>query len=155
MDLEKIKAIIRRKPLFFLFVSLGYLVLAAFLKWNIHPSWNTLWFLAGGVIGVYFLDIAEVFFALNPSPFRSVIFLAGFVFVALFIVTSSDSTLAAGLVLSLYLSLILWQVGEWQAMQNLNSWYRMIAVPVRTQIQWWILLSFIGLFFVETFIFVR
>lgn len=155
MDIEKVKEIIRRKPMFFLFVSLGYLVLVAFLKWNIHLTLDTLAFLIGGVIGVYFLDIAEVFFQLSPSPFRSIVFVGAFVFVSLFIVTSSGSPLASGLVLSLYATLVFWQVGQWQIQKNLNDWYRMIAGPVTIKAQQWILVGLVLLFFVETFLFVR
>lgn len=155
MDLEKVKAIIRRKPLFFLLVSFGFLVLIAFLKWNIHPQWGTLSFLAGGLLGVYFLDIAEVFFELNPSPFRSIVFVAAFVLVSLFVVTSGNSPLASGLVLSLYLTLLFWQVGQWQIQHNLTDWYRMVAGPVDVRAQQWILVAFVVLFFVETFLFVR
>jgi len=155
MEIEKVKEIVRRKPLFFLFISLGYLVLVALLKWNIHPTWNTLLFLAGGVLGVYFLDIAEVFFELTPSPFRSIVFVGAFMVVSLFIVTSSGSPLASGLVLSLYLTLLFWQVGQWQIQKNLNDWYRMVAGPVHAGAQRWILVGFVVLLFVETFLFVR
>ncbi len=155
MDVEKIKAIIRRKPAFFLFVSLIYLVIAAFFKWNIHPQWATAWFMLGGVLGVYFLDIAEVFFALTPSPFRSIVFLGAFVPVSMFVVTSSGSPLATGLVLSLYLTLVLWQVGQWQIQKNLDDWYRMVAGPVSPKTQLWVLIGFMFVFLVETFLFVR
>jgi hypothetical protein len=155
MNLEKIQEIIRRKPLFFLLVSLGYLILVSFLKWTIHPTLGTLSFVIGGLIGVYFLDIAEVFFNLNPSPFRSVVFMGAFIGVSLFVVTSSGSPLASGLVLSLYLSLILWQVGEWQIHGSLTTWYRMVAGPVLVQTQKYILYGCIILFFIETFLFAR
>lgn len=155
MDVEKMKEIIRRKPRFFLFVSLGYLILVGFLKWNTHPTWDTLLFLVGGLLGVYFLDIAEVFFELNPSPFRSIVFVGAFVLVSLFIVTSSGQALASGLVLSLYLTLIFWQTGQWQIQRNLNDWYRMVTGVVDTRVQRWILVGCVFLFFVETFLFAR
>ena len=155
MNIEKIQEIIRRKPLFFLLVSLGYLVLTGFLKWSIHPTIATGIFIAGGLVGVYFLDIAEVFFRLTPSPFRSVVFAACFVGVSLFVVTSSGSMLASGLVLSLYLSLVLWQLGEWQIQGNLASWYRLVAGAVSIQVQQLILVVFIMGFFIETFLFIR
>jgi hypothetical protein len=153
--MKKIKDIILRKPLLFLLLSLGYLAIVGFFKWNTHPEAGTALFAAGGITGVYFLDIAEVFFNLAPSPFRSVVFAALFALVGLFIVTSSGSMFAGGLVLSLYLTLILWQIGEWEIQKNLTSWYRMISGPVNTQIQIWILLGFIGLFIVETLLFIH
>ena len=63
--------------------------------------------------------------------------------------------LASGLVLSLYLSMILWQVGEWELQKNLNGWYRMVAGVVDTKTQLWILLGFVALFIVETLLFIR
>lgn len=155
MNIEKVKEIVRRKPLFFLLVSLGYLILVALLKWNIQAPMDTLLFLVGGLLGVYFLDIAEVFIELTPSPFRSIVFVGAFVVVSLFIVTSSDQALASGLVLSLYLTLIFWQTGQWQIQKNLHDWYRMIAGPIDVKVQRWMLIAFVVLFFVETFLFVR
>lgn len=151
--MEKILEIVRRKPLIFLFVSLGYLIIVGLLKWHIRPPIGALWFLIGGAVGVYILDAAEVFFALNPSPFRSIIFLAAFVIVSLFIATSSGSLLAQGLVFSLYLTLILWQVGQWQYSGNLNDWYRMMSVPVTQKVQQYVLIAFTLIFFVETYLF--
>lgn len=151
--MDKVRSIIRRKPLLFLLISVGYLFVAAFLKWNIRPTYGTATFLIGGLLGIYFLDIAEVFFALQPSPFRTIVFVGGFIIVSLFIVTSSGSMLASGLVLSLFLALLLWQVGEWEIQKNLNDWYRMIAGPVNPQIQLWILAGCIVIFMVETIIF--
>lgn len=155
MDLEKVKAVIRRKPSFFLFVSLAYLLVVSILKWNINLNWDIPLFLIGGVLGVYFLDIAEVFFELSPSPFRSIVFVAAFVIVSFFIVTSSDVALAVGLVLSLYLSLVFWQVGQWRIQGNLNDWYRMIAVSVDVSRQRIILGVFVLVFLIETFLFIR
>jgi hypothetical protein len=155
MDIEKIKRIIRRKPLFFLVGSLVYLVLVGVLKWNVTPTVDTLLFLIGGMLGVYFLDIAEVFFELSPSPFRSMVFVSAFLIVSLFVVTSSGSAIASGLVLSLYLSLVLWQVGQWHIQGNLTDWYRMIAVPVDVSRQRLVLIIFVLMFLVETFLFIR
>ena len=154
MDLAKIKEIVRRKPLFFLLVSIVYLVLVGLLRWGIRPTLGEGAFFVGGIIGVYFLDVAEVFFNLNPSPFRSIVFATSFVAMSFFVVTSSGSTLAGGLVLSLYLVMILWQIGEWQIQGNVNSWYRMVAGPVSVPVQRWILIGFIILFFIVTGLFI-
>jgi hypothetical protein len=154
MDLEKIKTIIRRKPLFFLLTSLGYLLLTAVLKWTVHPAIGTLMYVLGGLVGIYFLDIAEVFFNLNPSPFRSMLFVGGFVLVSLFVVTSSTTMEARGLVLSLYLTLVLWQTGQWQLSGNLDSWYALFAGRVTPLAQRWLLIALIGIFVFETISFV-
>lgn len=153
--MNKVFEIIRRKPPLFLLLSLGYLAIVGFLKWNIHPVAATALFVGGGVVGVYFLDIAEVFFHLMPSPFRSIVFATLFALVGLFIVTSSGSVTASGLVLSLYLILILWQIGELEIKKNLNDWYRMVAGPVSTRIQVWILVGFIAVFLIETLLFIH
>ena len=107
------------------------------------------------MVGVYFLDIAEVFFRLNPSPFRSVVFAAAFALVSLFIVTSSGSVLASGLVLSVYLTLILWQIGEWGIQGSVGSWYKMVEGPVAIQTQKLLLVGFIVVFLLNTFLFIR
>lgn len=155
MDIEKIKEIIRRKPMLFLVISLVYLLLTGFLKWTIHPTIATAIYVAGGLVGVYFLDIAEVFFHLNPSPFRSVVFAAAFALVSVFIVTSSGSVFASGLVLSIYLTLVLWQTGEWGIQGSLGSWYKMIEGPVALQTQQVLLVGFIVVFLINTFLFIR
>ena len=151
--MDKVLAIVKRKPPLFLFVSLGYLILVGLIKWQIHPPIGALWFLLGGAIGVYLLDGAEVFFALAPSPFRSIVFAFAFALVSLFVLTSSGSLLAQGLVFSLYLTLILWQAGQWQLTGNLNEWYRMVASTVSTTGQRWGLILFASVFFIETLLF--
>lgn len=153
--MDKVKELIRNKPRIFVYISLVYLLLVILLKWVTHPSLDALWFFLGGAVGVYFLDAAEIFFALNPSPFRSVVFGALFAGVAFFVVTSSTGTIGSGLVLSLYLQMLLWQMGEWRINGNLNSWYRMVAGPVTETTQRSILVISAVIFIVETYIFIR
>lgn len=112
--MEKVKELIKRKPPIFLVISLAYLIGVGLLKWQIQPPVWALAYLGGGLLGVYFLDIAEVFFNLTPSPFRTVVFQALFVLVSFFVVTSSGSFLATGLVLSIYLTMLLRLVFEWK-----------------------------------------
>lgn len=151
--MDKVQAIIKRKAPLFLVVSIVYLLVLGFFKWQIHPDLGSIYYLAGGLIGVYFLDIAEEFFQLNPSPFRSIVFAVLFVVVSLFVVTSSGSMLASGLVLSLYLSMVLWQLGEWQIKGNLSSWYGMIAAPVGVGTQRLLTGIFVLFFLTETLLF--
>ena len=153
--MDKIGEIIRKKPLLFLMISLVYLVTLGFLKWGIPPSTDAIYFAVGGVLGIFFLDIAEVFFNLTPSPFRTIVFVAGFSLVSFFVISSSDSLLGKGLVLSLCLTLLLWQLGEWQVRGNLESWYRMVAGSVSVATQQWITFGFLVLFLVETYLFVQ
>lgn len=153
--MENINAIIRQKPRIFIYVTLVYFLSVGIIKWVTQPSLEAVWFFLGGAIGLFFLDAAEVFFALQPSPFRSVVFGALFAVVAFFVVTSSTGTIGSGLVLSIFLQMLLWQIGEWRMKGNTDSWYRMVAgiVPVATQRS--ILIISAVLFFVETFIFIR
>lgn len=153
--MEKVLEIIKKKPLIFLIVSVAYALGVGILKWRITWPPQAFLYFSGAILGVYFLDGAEVFFNLKPSPFRSIVFAVGFIMVSFFIVTSSGSFVASGLVLSLYLSLILWQVGELQIAGNLNNWYRMVAGPVSVNVQRWILFVFIAFFVLETFLFTR
>ena len=150
-----VKQIIARKPLIFLVISLAYLGLLGFAKWFIHPPLEALWFVLGGIIGVYVLDAAEVITNITPSPFRSIVFAGAFVIVSFFIVTSANSMLADGLVLSLYFSMVLWQIGEWKITGSLASRYRMISGPVSLSLQRWGMILFSVLFFVETLLFLR
>lgn len=144
-----------RKPLLFILIPLAYIILVGLLKWRFRPPIESLMFLAGGTIGIYFLDAAEAFFKLTPSPFRSVVFLGLFAAVSFFVVTSVASFIAGGLVLSLYLIMLMRQIGEWRVNGNLNSWYQMVATTVAVQTQRYILWGFIVLFLIETFLFVR
>lgn len=153
--MKTVLAIIKRKPLAFLFLSLGYVAAVVLMKWQVTPPLAAIWFVVGAIMGTYFMDIGEVFFNLSPSPFRTIVFACAYIIVSLFVVTSSGSMLASGLVLSLFLTLVLWQVGEWQIHRNLNSWYRMVATPVSVATQQWLLVAFIAVFLVETWLFIR
>jgi len=153
--MDKVIEIIRKKPLLFLIMSVVYALGVGVIKWGIAWPPQAFLYFGGAILGVYFLDAAEVFFHLTPSPFRSIVFAVAFTVVSFFIVTSSGSFVGSGLVLSLYLSLILWQAGELQITGNLNSWYRMVAGPVSLITQRWILFVFIAFFVIETYLFIR
>lgn len=153
--MDKVKELIRQKPKVFLFVTGAYLLSVVLWKWLLHPSFDAVWFVVGGGIGIYFLDAAEQFFALNPSPFRSVVFQALFAVVAFFVVTSSTGTIGSGLVLSLFLQMILGQIGEWRVAGNLDRWYRMVAGSVDSRTERVILVVSVIVFLVETYIFIR
>ena len=153
--MEKVMEIIKKKPIMFLAVSVAYALGVGVLKWGVTWPPQAFLYVVGALLGVYFLDWAEVFFNLKPSPFRSVVFVAAFTLVSFFMITSSGSLVGSGLVLSLYLSLILWQIGEMQIVGNLNNWYRMVAGPVSLNVQRWILFVFVAFFVLETFLFIR
>ena len=153
--MDKVKEIIVKKPAIFLILSAVYLLSVIILKWRLHPDGDTIWFVIGGSLGVYFLDTAEVFFSLHPSPFRSILFLALFTIVSFFVVTSSGSALAIGLVLSLYVQMILWQLGEWRVVGNLNTLFATVSAPVPRVTQRAVSLLFIVLFIFETYFYLH
>lgn len=105
--MNKIIEIIKNKPAWHAWGALIYIVLVGLVKWGLQPPVGAVLFLAGGALGIYFLDLAEAFFKLTPSPFRTVQFFLVYAVASFFIVTSSGSLLAIGLVLSMYLSLLL------------------------------------------------
>lgn len=153
--MDKIVALIRQKPRVFVYASCAYLLFVMMIKWLFHPSLDALWFFLGGILGMYFLDAAELFFALHPSPFRSIVFGTLFAVVTFFVVTSSTSVIGMGLVLSLYLQLLLWQVGEWNMVGNLNSWYTMVAGPVSLSAQRSVFAVSVVIFLVVTYLGIR
>jgi len=153
--MNNLLVIITKKPPLFFILSIVYLAIVVFLKWGIQPTYGTLLFLIGGFIGIYALDVAEGFFGITPSPFKSIIFLAGLIITVLYIVTSSGSTLASGLALSIYATMLFGSIGQWQINNNLDSWYRMIAGKVNANVQLWILVASIAIFFIETGLFIR
>lgn len=153
--MEILRQIIRRKSAIFLAYSIAYLVVVALARWIFAPSWDIAWFMGGGLLGVYFLDAAELFFALSPSPFRSIVFLTLFVIVGFFVVSSGGSVFASALVLSLYAQLLFWQAGQWRLTGTLSSWYSMVAGPVPLLVQRNILIGLVVLFMFLTYIFIR
>ena len=153
--MKKILDIFQRKPPVLVLVGLIYLLAAGFLKWRLHPPVDALYFVGGGFLGIYFLDAAEIFFHLTPSPFRSIVFVGLYTIVSLFVVTSSSSFIARGLVLMVHLMLFLLQLFEWQKAGNLSSWYQMVVGTVSTRTQELLLAAFGLVFFAETYLFVR
>ena len=148
--MDILRSILRRKPFFFIISASVYIVGTALLKWVRVPSWDILWYGIGGFLGLFFLDAAEQFFQLTPSPFRSMLFAGLFAIVSLFVVTSSGSAIALGLVLSLDLELVLRQLGEWKMTGSVSSWYRNFPEAVPVGVQRVVTLLFIGLFLLET-----
>ena len=153
--MDTLKEILQRKPSTFLIASIIYLLIVVLIKWWIHPTISTLIFLAGGILGLYFLDIAEVVFSVQPSPFRTIVFVVLFAIVSFFVITSSGNMLAIGLVLSVFLTILLWQIGEWSLLRSLNTWYRLLADPIQPSMQRIVLYISGIVFLIETVIFIR
>jgi hypothetical protein len=151
----KTRMIVENKPIFFQAVTLGYLLIMTLLKWQIRLTLTTAYFVVGGIIGLYLIDIAEAFVELRPSPFRTWLFCYGFIIVSLFVVTSSGSYLASGLVLSMFITLIIWMGGQLHLTANTDSWYQMLKSPAPRRNQGIQYGVFILIFLLETFLFLR
>jgi hypothetical protein len=153
--MDKLKAIIQAKPKWVVLLIFAYSVILGVLKWRLAPDISTVYYLVGGLAGVYFMDLADLVFDVKPSPFRSIIFVILFGAVSFFVVSSSGSMFATGLVLSLYFTLLLLQAEEWQEYRNLNTWYTLVKAPPSAKTQQWIVLGSALLLVIETLIFIR
>lgn len=118
-----------------LVLTIIYLLVLTLLHWRLSPKLEILFFLAGGILGVYFLDLAEAIFKVSPSPFKNVLFQVIFVPFSLFILTSSGSLFGTGLVLSMFLSMLFQEGRELLAQGNINRWFWPIKreINLRTQ----------------------
>jgi hypothetical protein len=153
--MEYFLQIVRGKPLFHFLIPFLYFVAAGFFKWTIHPTWMTLFFALGALMGIYFLDIGEKFANITPSPFRSVVFFGLLAVVMLFIVSSSGSAFASGLVLTVYLTLLLWFGGDFRQEEDLNKWFTQLADPIGKSARNVMLGVSIALFVLASVLFVR
>ena len=156
--MDKLKAIVRAKPTWVVLLIFSYILILGVLKWRLTPDSTTVYYLLGGLFGVYFLDVAEVIFDIRPSPFRSMLFVVLFCVVSFFVVTSSGSMFASGLVLSLYFSLLLLQAEDWQRDNNLNSWFAwfsLVREPPTVKIQQICVIAFSVFLMFETLLFIR
>jgi hypothetical protein len=153
--LGKIRDIVVKKPLFFIFITVIYFIAVSVIKWQLKPNSNTLVLFIGAAVGLYLIDAAEAFVNINPSPFRGLVFIAGFIIVSFFIISSSGSFLGTGLVLSIFITMILWQMGELKITSNLNNWYRTEEGPLPLKSQYTMLIIFWSVFILETLLFIR
>lgn len=134
-------------------LTLVYLVCLIFLHWRLKPALASFFLLAGGVLGVIFLDLADVLFKISPSPFRNVLFQTVFVPFSFFVLTSSGSLFGQGLVLSIFLSMLISQWRELSQTGNLYNWFAIIKrnVDQKTQKGYWMIMvgifSFLSLLF--------
>lgn len=152
--MDIVRELIWKKPKIYIGITVAYVALTVLLKWGIVPDTQILFYAAGAALGIFFLDAAELFFRLDPSPFHSVVFCGLFALVSLFVVTSSGSSVANGLVLSIYLQLILRQLGELRIAGSLSSWYQMVTIR-GAESERVLFGVFVLLFILETVFFVR
>ncbi len=153
--LSLMRSIIRAKPQWVTLLITSYILIIGVLKWRLSPDLSTVAFLLGGIVGIYFMDMADAVFMIHPSPFKSIVFTFLFAAVSFFVVTSSGSRFAAGLVLSLYFTLLLAQADEWQQRGNLNRWYTLIRGTPSVRMQQWIILGTALFLAGEILVFIR
>lgn len=153
--MDKAKQLLKAKPFSVLLYTGVYIVILGFLHWKLTPDITILYYLFGGLLGIYFMDIADLLFDIKPSPFHSVVFVALFAAVSFFVVTSSGNVFAIGVVLSLFFNLIYAQAREWMTRHDLSSWFTMVATPVSPQGQLWIMIATATILVFESIIFVR
>jgi hypothetical protein len=153
--MKKVGEIIQKKPATLTLIVVVYLITTSLLKWRLRPPVEALWYLAGGGIGMYFLDVSEEFFHLVPSPFRTMVFFSLFVLVSFFVTTSSGNILASGLVFSVYICLLTSLVGEFFHRGNIQSWFRMTDTLPSREVQRISMLVFFLAFFVQVYLFVK
>lgn len=151
---DMIKDIVRLKPFQYVVINSVILLFIGFFHWYRNISFDVFWFLLGGVFGIYFIDVADGIVSMRPSPFRSVIFQILFAIISFFLITSSTSYFAIGLVLSSFIQMLLIQLDEWKRLRNLDSWYHMIDVNVGPSIQRNILAGFFVLLGVQILLFI-
>lgn len=153
--MEQVKQLIRGKPLSTVLFTSVYIIILGFFHWKLTPDITILYYVAGGFLGIYFMDIAERIFDIKPSPFHSVVFLGLFAVVSFFVVTSSGNMFAIGLVLSLFFNLLLAQATEWMARHDLSSWFTMVDAVVSPRMQFWIMIVTGVILVAESIIFIR
>jgi hypothetical protein len=144
----------RRTSLLLLIITVSYLLFLTILRWKTNLDWRILFFLGGGILGVYFLDLADILFKISPSPFKNVLFQAIFVPFSLFVLTSSGSLFGAGLIFSIFLSMLFGQWQEFGKSGNISNWFWIVKVdfPPKTQQIYFAVMSGIFIFLSLLFI---
>ena len=154
MDMLMMFHKVMNKPRILFVFPFVYLLLIYIAKWHFGFSLQIALFFVGGVVGMFILDVAEQLFQVNPSPFRTTVFIAALSIVTIYTITSTQELLADGLVLTLTLTLFLYQVSEWKIQRSLQSWYSMLLGTVSPNVQKVGLGIFGIVFFLETILFI-
>lgn len=137
-----------------LLITVFYLIFLIIFHWGFKVKPEILLFLAGGILGVYFLDLADVLFKISPSPFKNVLFQAIFVPFSLFVLTSSGSLFGAGLVLSISLGMLFSQWQEFALSGNINNWFSLIKKKFSPANQQVYFVAMLGIFVVLSLLFI-
>lgn len=154
--MEKIKRIILNKKAEEVLLTAVYTAAIVLVKWGIKPSWDMLWFVIGATIGLFLFEIGEELFKITPSPFRSILFYAGFLAVAVFVVTSSGNPIVTGLILAMYIDMADILIREWHQNGKLDqSWFNQLNLEISAVNQRNLIYLYLGVFVFLTFQFIR
>lgn len=152
----------RKKPIL-LIITIAYLLCLTLFHWGGKIDLGILFFLAGGVLGIYFLDLADLLFKISPfrpslqgepSPFRNVVFQSALAILSLFVLTSSGSVFGTGLVLTMFLRILLDQREELGQNGNLQNWFAVIKTEILPSTQKIYFAVMVGIFIFLSFLFV-
>lgn len=145
--------------------TLIYLAILILMRWRLSPKLDIFFFLAGGILGVQFLELVETIFkdlsakkSLEPvlveqgnipgrSSVKNVLCQSVFVPLSLFVITSSGSLFGTGLVLSISFSMLYWQWQEYNTTGKIASWLWVIKTEIDQKTQQ-IYLAIMGVLFI-------
>lgn len=137
-----------------LLITVFYLIFLIIFHWGFKVKPEILLFLAGGILGVYFLDLADVLFKISPSPFKNVLFQAIFVPFSLFVLTSSGSLFGTGLVLLIFGNMLLSQWQEFAKNGNIGSWFWIVKKEFDISTQQLYFAVMVGIFVLLSLLFI-
>ena len=130
-----------------------YIFAMVFLKWGLEFDVNIILFSGGAMVGLILLDVFDVLFPeITISP-RTIIGEVVFIVLSLFVITSSGSIVGSGVVLSLFLRILIEQVGEFITTKGISSWFTRAHLDPSPSIEQVVLWGGVVLFIIETYIF--
>jgi hypothetical protein len=141
-------------------ISFFYVLATMLFHWLLTFDWGVLFYILGAAIGLHLFELTEQFIlAKNPatpqqpvaSPLRRNSVQLLLVVVSIFVLSSTGSTIGAGLVLLMNLRLLDLQYTQFQKTGALSGWFPE-GTPKTTQT--WYLYGMAMLFIVETLLFV-
>ncbi len=146
--------VLRSKKPVTLFIGIAFLLITAGVRFRTGVSLDIVWYIAGGMLGIFGRDGADAFFRLTPSPFGSLVFFVTFSVVSFFVVSSATGLFGSGFVLLMYLDML---ISDTEAMNRgaLESFSMMLKDQLSFSVIRLFLIGLLVFFSVQTVIFVR
>ena len=126
---------ILKKPPLFVLLPISLLFILLLLKWQFTFPIISLTFFLGGVIGIYLLEIAEVFVNSHPSPFRTMLFMLLLGVTTFYTISSTNSYFAKGICLFLLLDLVMKYTLQWKKGSSLDEWFSLLFDNLNSQVK--------------------